>query len=258
MNAEAARAAGDPPGGVTRRRLVRGGLAMAAAAALAGGVIEYDMHRRRPPRLLRRGDRGAAVREVQIQVAGWVRDPGDLEGKRFLPITGVYDAATEQAVRRFQRGYALGVDHGMIDAATRSTLASLVRPNGSTIHFPWDELFRGYSDNVITPAIHENTRRLMFKLQALRRKLGDIPVSIKAGFREHAANDHESSIGDDRFHAIGAAVDFTAFGVPRDRWYKMALSCGFTGLGPVDRHWQHCDSRMELGAEEPWYASSSG
>lgn len=198
------------------------------------------------------------MRELQIQVAGWASDAGD-PSYRYLAITGVYDGATAAAVRRFQQGYALAPQSGIVDDATRSALERLLQPDGSTLHFSWQEMLRNDPDHLVTPAIRENTRRIMFKLEALRRKLGDVEIIIKAGYQHGAAQQYETAIGDNQLHADGAAVDITAFGATRNQWYRNAMTCGFTGLGPIDRHWQHCDTRMEQSSTTgPWYANGAG
>ncbi len=201
------------------------------------------------------------MREAQIRVAGWARDPGDPAAPPFLPITGVYGPETVRAVRRFQEGYQIRERDGRVGPATWHLLDLLTRPDGSTAHFAWTELLRADPGHRVTGEIRENARRLMYKLEALRRKLGDVEVFVKAGFAADAAHIGETVISDGRMHAIGAAADITAYGVPRPRWYQAALTCGFTGLGPIDRHWQHCDSRLEHpveGLTVPWFASGGG
>jgi zinc D-Ala-D-Ala carboxypeptidase len=245
---------------LTRREALVRGLGVLGGAGAAAGLIGYDFrHRRR--RRLRRGDHGDDVREVQIRVAGWARDLGDLGRSPFLPITGRYGADTARCVQRFQLGYAIEPDDGEVGEATWDRLDRLARPDDSTLHFDWIELLRRDADRPVAPEIRENARRLMYKLEALRRKLGDLEITIKAGYVATATAGGEEQIGDDRLHAIAAAVDFTAFGAPRPVCYRTALTSGFTGLGPIDRHWQHVDSRSEypaLGLAAPWYASGPG
>jgi hypothetical protein len=179
----------------------------------------------------------------------------------YLPITGRYDAATAAAVRRFQRGYQLEAPSGVVDPATWSRLEKLRAPDDSTAHFGWTEMLRDVPGPAVPTHVRENARRTMYKLEAVRRKLGDRTVIIKCGFHQPADEDQESQIGGNRLHALAAAVDITAFTAGRTEVYRAALTSGFTGIGPEDRHWQHCDSRLEfpeLRLTTPWYAGGTG
>jgi peptidoglycan hydrolase-like protein with peptidoglycan-binding domain len=234
-------------------------LSVAVGGSIAAAFMAADSSHRR--RRLRLGDRGDDVREVQIRVGGWARDADDLTAPAFLPINGVYGPETSESVRRFQQGYEIGRYDGEVGDATWDVLSRLARPDSSTAHFDWPELIRSDPGHQVTPEIHENARRLMYKLEALRRKLGDIEINVKAAYVTTATNPQETQIGDCAWHRFGAAVDITAFGAARPLWYRTALTCGFTGLGPIDRHWQHCDSRAEIpptGLTAPWYASGAG
>jgi zinc D-Ala-D-Ala carboxypeptidase len=246
----------------TRRAVLVKGAQVAGALGLAGSVIAFDMRQNAPRRTLRVGSSpGADVTEVQIRVAGWAADLGDLHAARFLPVTGRYDPETARAVWRFQRGYQLETQNGVVDRATWAALDRLAAPDGSTAHFGWTEVLRDDPGHTVTVQIRENARRTMYKLEAVRRKLGDVTVIVKSGFHAAAAEDQEARIGGNRLHTIAAAVDVTAFGAPRGKVYRAILTSGFTGVGPVDRHWQHGDSRLEfpaLGLRTPWYASGAG
>jgi len=245
-----------------RRSALIKGAQIAGALGLAGSFIAFDMRQNAPRRTLRLGSSpGADVTEVQIRVAGWVGDLGDLHAARFLAITGRYDPETARAVRRFQQGYQLETQNGVVDRPTWAALDKLADPDGSTAHFGWTEMLRDDPGHTVTDRIRENARRTMYKLEAVRRKLGDVTVVIKSGFHATAVEDQETRIGGNRLHTVAAAADITAFGAPRGRVYRAVLTSGFTGVGPVDRHWQHCDSRLEfspLGLTTPWYASGTG
>jgi len=246
----------------TRRAVLVKGAQVAVALGLAASVIAVDLRQNAPRRTLRVGSGpGADVLEVQIRVAGWAADLDDLQAARFLPITGRYDAETARAVRRFQRGYQLATQDGVVDRPTWAALDRLAGADGSTAHFGWTEMLRDDPGHTVTDRIRENARRTMYKLEAVRRKLGDVTVIVKSGFRAAADEDEETRIGGNRLHTVAAAVDITAFGAPRGKVYRAAITSGFTGVGPVDRHWQHCDSRLEfpaLGLATPWYASGAG
>ncbi len=200
------------------------------------------------------------MREVQIRVAGWMRTASDHGGPRFLPITGVFDDETALAVRRFQEGYQLPETDGVVGEATRTCLRSLAKADGSTRNFEWIEMTRTWGPGPLDPNIRENARRTLFKLEALRRKLGDVRIYIKIGYDATGAQTDEDRIGGNSQHAIAAAVDVAIPDRPRPLWYQTALTCGFTGLGPAGRHWQHCDSRLEYlePGNELWYADGDG
>ena len=68
--------------------------------------------------ILRRGDRGEAVRELQEIL----RAIGVFDGN----ITGSYDEATEAAVRRFQRDRGL-IEDGMAGPQTRAAISAVAR-----------------------------------------------------------------------------------------------------------------------------------
>ncbi|MEV4638036.1 peptidoglycan-binding domain-containing protein [Actinoplanes sp. NPDC049548] len=246
---------------LTRRAALVRGAQIMGALGIAASAIAFDVRQNAPRRTLRPGSEGADVAEVQIRVAGWAADLDDLRSARFLPITGRYDAETADAVRRFQRGYQLDDQHGIVDRATWARLDRLAAPDGSTAHFDWTEMLRDDPGRVITDPIRENARRTMYKLEAIRRKLGDIRVTVKCGFHAAADEAGETTICGNLLHRVAAAVDFAAADAPRAKVYRAALTSGFTGVGPIHRHWQHCDSRLELpelGLTTVWYPSGSG
>jgi hypothetical protein len=245
----------------TRREVLVKGAQAAGALGVAAALIAYDVRQNAPRRTLTLDSEGPDVTEVQIRVAGWAAEPDDLSGARFLPITGRYDAVTVDAVRRFQRGYQLPEQHGSVDPMTWAILDRLAAPDRSTAHFSWTEMLRNISGPVVSDRVRENARRTMYKLEAVRRKLGDQTVMVKCGFDADADEEQESRIGGNRLHVLAAAVDIAAFTAGRAEVYRAVLTSGFTGVGPVDRHWQHCDARLEvpeLGIDTPWYASGTG
>jgi peptidoglycan hydrolase-like protein with peptidoglycan-binding domain len=164
---------------------------------------------------------GPDVTELQIRVAGWAAGSAQ---QTFLPISGVFDAATEAALRRFQLAYGLPAD-GAANPPTLQRLAALAKPDGSTVSFAWEQF---------APAGGEPVRRLMYKLEALRRKLGDRKVAI--------VNAHEQA----------GAADITVAGLTTYAVYRVAQTCGFSGLGRFTQSWLHCDSRAEGSAGWVW------
>jgi len=196
-------------------------------------------------RELRMGMSGPEVHELQIRVAGWAADEAR---QTFLPVNGFFDTATEAAVRRFQHAYGLP-SHGKADPATLERLATLAAADGSTINFQWAQ-FASPEGNA---EAREHVRRLMYKLEALRHKAGGRKVAVMNGFRtpEHQARLRGPA---GSMHTNGSAADITVAGMTTYAVYRVAQTCGFSGLGPYTRSWLHCDSRAELttGTNTAW------
>jgi zinc D-Ala-D-Ala carboxypeptidase len=201
-------------------------------------------------RELRVGMAGPEVRELQIRVAGWAADDAS---KVLLSISGSFDAPTEAAVRRFQQAHGLDAS-GVVDQATADRLTGLAAADGSTAHFDWAQFSSpdgsGFAGGVADPeATKEAARRLMYKLEALRHKVGGREVEVRGGFRSAA---HQASLRGpaDGMHGYGGTTDITVGGLSTYAVYRVAQTCGFSGLGSYVQSWLHCDSRAEHG--EPW------
>ncbi|MFR9800474.1 D-Ala-D-Ala carboxypeptidase family metallohydrolase [Streptomyces sp. MS06] len=233
---------------VGRRALLRGaagmtaavGMAAAAGLASAGQASAYGWSR-----TLRQGDSGSDVKELQIRVGGWAASSAQ---KTYIAWDGDFGPATDGAVRRFQSAYGLGVD-GIAGPQTQSALNALESGDGSTAHFAWSEFTShdgsGFGGGKVGSAtVKENVRRLMYKLEALRRKAGNSPVTINSGFRSVSYN---SQIGgaSNSMHCYGVAGDIVVSGHTTYQVYKIAETCGFSGLEAYSHSWQHCDSRVQ-------------
>jgi hypothetical protein len=248
------------------RRSVLGAL---AGLATAGGVLAGLATAQRPrpaparaisPRLaasaqrvLRQGASGADVVELQIRVAGWAADG---PSQTFVGVDGSFGPQTAAAVRRFQAAHGLAVD-GVAGPATLSALDRLASADGSTAHFDWSEFTShdgsGFGGGRVGEAeVRENVRRLMWKLEALRRKGGDRPVTVNSGFRSIA---HNQAVGgaSNSMHMFGVAADVAVSGLTTRQVYRIAETSGFSGLEAFTNSWQHCDSRVE----HPNYGSGS-
>jgi zinc D-Ala-D-Ala carboxypeptidase len=243
----------DPPGRVPRaypRRTVlraltigSAGVGLGAAGALAGGTRAGAAP---PARTLRAGMSGPDVRELQIRVAGWAADE---PRQTFLPVGGTFDAATAAALRRFQHAYGLRPD-GVVGPDTRDRLAALATADGSTVSFEWDHFASpdggGFAGGAADEAIvRERVRQLMYKLEALRHKLGGRTVVVTGGFHStgHRTRLRGAAGGT---HTGGGAADIAVAGLTTYAVYRAAQTCGFSGLGPCTRSWLHCDARAEL------------
>ncbi len=97
----------------------------------------------------------------------------------------------------------------------------------------------------------ENARRCMYKLEALRKKLGNKPITVNSGFRSIA---HNAAIGgaSDSMHLYGTAADLNVPGVANKTVYQKAETCGFSGLETYNTDHQHVDSRADLGRAWWW------
>ncbi|HEY5836822.1 peptidoglycan-binding protein [Streptomyces sp.] len=247
-----------PAAGPDRRTLLRygtgvlaAGLATAAGLAFATPAGAYGW-----PASLRQGDSGPAVTELQIRVAGWAADS---PSHTYVAVDGAFGPGTAAAVRRFQAAYGLTVD-GVAGAQTFSVLNSLESADGSTSHFDFSEFYShdgaGFSGGKVGSAtVKENVRRLMYKLEAVRKKAGNSPVTINSGFRSVAYNTSIYGYPTNSQHQYGIAADIVVSGYSTKSIYQIGERSGFSGLESYSHSWQHMDSRVEYpyGAQAWWW-----
>ncbi len=204
-------------------------------------------------RTLKRGDSGADVRELQIRVAGWAADS---PSQTYVAVDGVFGAQTEAAVKRFQRAYGLTVD-GIVGPQTQAVLNSLEKSDGSTKHFNWSEFYSkdgsGFSGGKVGAAtVRENVRRMMWKLEAVRKKAGNSPVIINSGFRSVS---HNSRVGgaSNSMHMYGVAADIRVSGKTPTQVRSIVRTSGFSG-SYAESTYNHIDSRIEYNyGSQFWY-----
>ncbi|MBB4980878.1 D-Ala-D-Ala carboxypeptidase family metallohydrolase [Streptomyces nymphaeiformis] len=226
------------------------GLAVGTGLALAGPAAAYGW-----PSQLSQGSSGEAVKELQIRIAGWAADSAQ---QTFVSLDGDFGPGTEAALRRFQAAYGLTVD-GVAGAQTFSRLNALESSDGSTAHFDFSEFESkdgsGFSGGKVSATtVKENVRRNMYKLEALRKKCGDLAVTVNSGFRSIS---HNASVGGaaNSMHLYGIAADVAVSGLSTKTVYQKAETCGYSGLETYTVSWQHVDSRVEYpyGSQSWWW-----
>ncbi|GHJ37925.1 D-Ala-D-Ala carboxypeptidase family metallohydrolase [Streptomyces sp. TS71-3] len=235
-----------------RRTALRGALAAGAGVALGPTLLSGVAQAYGWTRTLNQGATGADVTELQIRIAGWAADS---PSQTRVAIDGEFGPGTAAAVRRFQSAYGLAVD-GSAGPATQGQLNALEQSDGSTVHFNFSEFTDRVSGTfaggkLSTAATKENARRAMYKLEALRKKLGNVPITVNSGFRSIA---HNAEVGgaSDSMHLYGTAADLNVPGVSNRTVYQKAETCGFSGLETYTEDHQHVDSRADLGRAWWW------
>jgi peptidoglycan hydrolase-like protein with peptidoglycan-binding domain len=234
---------------------IAAGLATAAGIAFARPAAAYGW-----PSVLQQGSTGAAVTELQIRVAGWAADSAS---HSYVAVDGDFGAGTAAAVRRFQSAYGLSAD-GVAGPQMFSALNALESSDGSTAHFEFFEFTShdgaGFSGGKVGSAtVKENVRRLMYKLEAVREKVGNKPITVNSGFRSVAYNTSIYGYATNSQHQYGIAADIAVSGVATKTLYQIGERSGFSGLEAYTNSWQHMDSRVEhaYGAQAWWWESGT-
>ncbi|MFD0744437.1 D-Ala-D-Ala carboxypeptidase family metallohydrolase [Phytohabitans flavus] len=217
---------------------------ISGAPAYADGCFTWN-------RVLQVGSTGEDVRQLQIRVSGY---PGY---DATLTLDGAYGAATKAAVTRFQQAYGLAAD-GVAGTQTYGKLYELQDNDCTPINFAYAELNKCNSDwsggAVSAAQAKANALVTMWKLQALRKALGNQTIQISSGFRSRACN---SAVGGDAAsrHLYGDAADMV--GAPslctlvrqaRYHGFREILGPGYVGHSD-HAHVAHDPSRF-------WSASS--
>ncbi|MEV8353409.1 D-Ala-D-Ala carboxypeptidase family metallohydrolase [Streptomyces niveus] len=173
---------------------------------------------------LDQGSQGTSVERLQIRVAGFVTS-GEV-----LSTDGVYGTRTKEAVRKFQKQYGLQAD-GIAGSDTVNKIYSLQDSDCTPIHFSyaeWNKCNSTWAGGAVSAtAAKANARRSMWKLEALRAKLGGSAVQISSGFRSNSCNAAVGGVAGSR-HTYGDAADMPGSQSRRCDIHRTAKSSGFT------------------------------
>ncbi|WP_433532496.1 D-Ala-D-Ala carboxypeptidase family metallohydrolase [Micromonospora sp. CA-263727] len=204
-------------------------------------------------RILSSGMTGEDVRQLQIRVSGY---PGY---GAVLGLDGSYGPATRDAVIRFQQAYGLAAD-GVAGPQTFNQIYALQDDDCTPVNFSYAEWNRCNGDwsggAVAASTARFNALVSMWKLQAMRRALGNVPLYISSGFRSYACNNAVGGAASSR-HLYGDGVDLT--GSPSFcRLAQQARNHGFSNiLGPgYPGHNDH--THLGASPSRSWSAPSCG
>ena len=219
---------------------------IAASPAHADGCYTWG-------RTLSQGASGEDVRQLQIRVAGYPGFGG------VLALDGVFGSGTRSAVIRFQQAYGLLAD-GIAGPQTYDKIYALQDNDCTPVNFSYAELNRCNSDwsggAVSASQAKFNALVNMWKLQAMRHALGDVPINVSSGFRSYACNNAVGGSSTSR-HLYGDAVDLV--GSPSlCRLAQQARNHGWREiLGPgYPDHSDH--THVAHKSTQLWSASSCG
>ena len=220
------------------------------------------------PKALKSGTKGSDVRALQTRIAGWF----PANDKTLFEIDGIFDAQTKAALMAFQEHHGL-VPDGSAGPATFAALNLLEDEDRSTTHFDFAEFWQNRNSDCPKEAnkyaatfaggkvpehiVKRNVKRMMWRLEALRAKLGDKPIAINSGFRSVAYN---KCIGGATYsqHMYGTAVDMRVVETTNRRSRNVGKSSQVHGIGCYSSlaH-NHFDLRMQNesleGARAWWW-----
>lgn len=233
---------------------------VAVAAAPPAAAFEFS-------RALTKGDEGSDVKALQIRIAGWYPN----SERTHFALDGIFGDQTLTALKRFESHYGQTVD-GVADDKLFARLDRLEDDNGSTRHFDYSEFKQNYNPKCSKEAnshagtftggplkagkVRRNVRRVMWRLEALRAKLGDHPIGINSGFRSRPYN---RCIGGARHsqHLYGAAADVRVAKVSNRKTRDVSKATQLHGIACYSSFTHnHLDIRLDnkaLDAARYWY-----
>lgn len=211
------------------------------------------------------GATGADVREVQVRVTGWVNSTSN--SRRTAQLDGSFGTITSEAVKNFQRIYGLTAD-GVVGPVTQSKLNTLEAAEG-TASFDYSEFddngCQCFSDSrATTVSTRENIRRLMYRLEVLRKKQGSNAIVVTSGFRTKTRNAQINGAANSQ-HTYGTAADHQIRNVANRTGRDSARASAFSAIFCYanSRH-NHADIRAnnpddgisDTSTQDPWRNSS--
>ena len=237
--------------------------ALLVCVSSAGPAAAYEW-----PKALKAGDKGSDVRALQTRVAGWF----PAKDRTLFEIDGIFSAQTEAAVVAFQDHYGLIAD-GAAGPATFAVLDLLEDEDRSTAHFDFSEFWQNRNPECSKEAnehagtfaggevpehvVKRNVKRMMWRLEALRAKLGDRPIAINSGFRSVAYNKCIGGAAHSQ-HMYGTAVDMRVAETTNRRTRNVGKTSQVHGIGCYSSlSHNHFDLRMQNesleGARAWWW-----
>ena len=219
----------------------RGFVAAAATVAVVLGLAVVPAHAYEFKAGVRPGQRGKDVKALQVRVAGWYPS----RKQQTFAIDGTYGGQTTAAVKAFEAAYGQPVN-GIASKNDLQILMNLESPDHSTKHFEYSEFAQNSNASCGSKAnsyagsfaggmsrakvAKRNARRLMWRLEAVRKKGGSTPIGINSGFRSVPYND---CIGGARAsqHLFGTAADNRMVGVDNRKERNIAKRSKIHGIG---------------------------
>lgn len=174
------------------------GVVGTASPAAADGCYTWS-------RTLSSGATGDDVRQLQIRVSGYPAYGA------VLALDGSYGPATKAAVTRFQQAYGLTAD-GIAGPATYSKIYALQDDDCTPIHFDWSEVddvcFGGWPAPIsgTIAQVKANLLQAMWRAEAIRHRLGDVPLRVTSAYRSKSCNDRVGGATNSN-HLYGRAMD---------------------------------------------------
>ncbi|MEU6076524.1 D-Ala-D-Ala carboxypeptidase family metallohydrolase [Micromonospora sp. NPDC047074] len=202
-------------------------------------------------RVLAQGASGEDVRQLQIRLAGYAGYNAQ------LALDGAFGPATRSAVIRFQQAYGLAAD-GVAGPATQNQLYALQDDDCTPVNFTYAELNRcnsTWSGGAVSAATARfNALVSMWKLQAMRRALGSVPINISSGFRSYSCNSAVGGASNSR-HLYGDGVDL----VGSPSFCRLAQQARYHGFGNIlGPGYPGHNDHTHVGAVGGWSAPSCG
>ena len=239
-------------------------LSAAVIVAVAAPAVQAKTFDRR----LKPGADKSDVRALQVRIAGWY----PTKSRRTFTINGSYSRQTKAAMRAFEAAYGRPVN-GIASKMDLQILNNLQGRKGATKHFDYSEFHQNgssscssransyagtFSGGMSTPRrVKSNVRRLMWRLEAVRKKGGSKPIGINSAFRSAPYND---CIGGARAsqHLYGTAADNRMSGVDNRTERRIARRSQFHGIGCYSSMTHnHFDLRIEnrdlVGGQFWWW-----